>query len=224
VNREAGVDEGDRGVTAFANLKRFLSRRAPAVGEACDMCGAAIGATHPHVVGLDTRRLLCCCRACYLLFTHQGAAGGTYRAVPERYRRLEDAQVSERQWDALQIPVGIAFVFVNSTLGRTVAFYPSPAGATESQLPLDTWSEIVAANPALGTMEPDVEALLIGKTAGGCDAYLAPIDACYELVGVIRQHWKGFDGGQEARERIRAFFDGLRDRCAHGAPRDAWPS
>lgn len=221
--REDGVDEGDRGVAAFANLQRFLSRKPPPAGEACDMCGTSVAERHSHVVGLDTRRLLCCCRACYLLFTHQGAAGGRYRAVPERYRRLEDAQVSERQWDALQVPVGIAFFFANSTLGKTVAFYPSPAGATESQLPLDTWSEILAANPALGTMEPDVEALLVEKTADGYDAYLAPIDACYELVGVIRQHWKGFDGGQEARARIREFFASLRERCGPGTPGDAWP-
>jgi Family of unknown function (DUF5947) len=218
------VDDGDRGGTAFANLKRFLARKPPSTGEACDLCGVPIVEPHPHVVALDTRRLLCCCRACYLLFTHQGAAGGKYRAVPERYQRLLDAQVSERQWDALQIPVGIAFFFVNSTLGRTVAFYPSPAGATESQLPLDTWSEIVDANPALSSLEPDVEALLVEKTADGYDGYLAPIDACYELVGVIRRHWKGFDGGQEARERIGAFFAGLRERCVHGAPRPSWPS
>ena len=34
-------------------------------------------------------------------------------------------------------------------------------GATESLLPLDTWRVIVDANPVLGGMEPDVEALSI---------------------------------------------------------------
>ena len=41
------------------------------------------------------------------------------------------------------------------------AFYPSPAGATESLLPLTAWEEIVRENPALREMQPDVEALLV---------------------------------------------------------------
>lgn len=218
------MDERDRNIAAFSNLKRFLSRQAPSAAEACDVCGVAIPAAHAHVVGLETRRLLCCCRACHLLFTHQGAAGGTYRAVPERYQRLENGPVSDAQWNALRLPVGVAFFFTNSTLGKTVAFYPGPDGATEADLPPDLWSDIVAASPALGAMVPDVEALLVEKTAGGCDGYLAPIDACYELVGSIRQHWKGVDGGPEVRERVRAFFDGLRDRCERGTPRVPGPS
>ena len=60
----------------------------------------------------------------------------------------------------LQIPVSVAFFFVNSTLDRVAAFYPSPAGATESLLSLDTWDEVVAANPELATLAPDVEAFL----------------------------------------------------------------
>ena len=210
--------EGNREAPALANLKRFLGRKAARSGEACDLCGVPIADPHSHVVALETRRLLCSCRACYLLFTHQGAAAGRYKAVPGRYRSLQDARVSDEQWDTLQIPVGMAFFFVNSRLGRTVAFYPSPAGATESELPLGTWAEIVAANPSLGTLEPDVEALLARKTPRGFEGYLAPIDSCYELVGIIRQHWKGFDGGDEARARLGAFFDGLRERCRESAP------
>jgi hypothetical protein len=33
-----------------------------------------------------------------------------------------------------------------------------------------------------------------------------PIDRCYELVGVLRRVWRGFDGGQEARALIDGFF------------------
>ena len=29
---------------------------------------------------------------------------------------------------------------------------------------------------------------------------------CYELVGLLRQVWRGFDGGQEARARIETWF------------------
>jgi hypothetical protein len=109
----------------------------------------------------------------------------------------------------------MAFFFTNSELDKTVAFYPSPAGATESLLPLDAWSTLLADNPKLADVEPDVEALLVNKTDNGFECYLVPIDACYELVGLIRLKWRGFDGGSEAREAIDAFFRQLRER-GHG--------
>jgi hypothetical protein len=46
------------------------------------------------------------------------------------------------------------------------------------------------------------------------DAYLVPIDACYELVGELRRLWKGFDGGTEARDAMDAFFERLAERSA----------
>jgi hypothetical protein len=98
-----------------------------------------------------------------------------------------------------------------------VAFYPGPAGATESELPLDAWSTVTADNPQLGLLAPDVEALLVrtpNRGSGEVSCHLVPIDACYELVGQLRSVWRGFDGGQEARERIDAFFTTVIDRSA----------
>ena len=181
-------------------------------GERCELCTTPVGEPHGHVVQLDSRRLLCTCRACYLLFTHEGAAGGRYRAVPDRYLYDPAFALSEAQWDAVQIPVRTAFFFRNSSLGRWVAFYPSPAGATESLLPLETWEEVLAANPRMAEAAPDVEALLVHRGPERFECWLVPIDACYELVGRVRLHWKGFDGGQEVWEQIEAFFAGLRER------------
>jgi hypothetical protein len=115
----------------------------------------------------------------------------------------------------LQIPVSVAFFFLNSSLGRVAAFYPGPAGATESELPLDTWAEVVEANPELATMQPDVEAFLVRsqKGQGGADCYIVPIDACYELVGHLRLLWRGFDGGSEANEKLQDFFDDVERRA-----------
>ena len=48
------------------------------------------------------------------------------------------------------------------------------------------------------------------------EAHLVPIDRCYELVGLLRTAWRGFDGGQEARALLDAFF---ADLTARGAPR-----
>ena len=173
------------------------------------MCAEPIAEQHQHVVDLESRALMCTCRGCYLLFTAERAEL-RYRAVPDRYLSFPDFALGPADWDALQIPVGLAFLFHNSVQGRIVAFYPGPAGATESELPLDAWQRIVAANPQLGRLRPDVEALLVrgpdrdAAPATGC--YLVPIDACYELVGRLRMLWRGFDGGQEARAAIDEFF------------------
>jgi len=125
--------------------------------------------------------------------------------------------LSSAQWDALQIPVGVAFFFMNSSMDQIAAFYPSPAGATESLLPLDSWQEIVAANPDLATLQPDVEAFLVRSTdrhSGEAECYLVPIDVCYELVGQLRMLWKGFDGGTEAHAALDAFFERMHDKAA----------
>lgn len=184
----------------------------PRPGERCDMCGELVPDEHEHVVNTDSRNLMCTCRGCWLLFTSSGSGGGKFRAVPDRYVSLGTLSIAPGRWDELQIPVSVAFFFYNSTLGSVAAFYPSPAGATESLLPLDAWDRLVTENDLLKTMEPDVEALLVRRQPEE-EAYLVPIDACYELVGELRRLWKGFDGGTEARGAMDAFFDQLRERA-----------
>ena len=194
-------------------LRRVLASPSPAQRPAgCEMCGAPYAERHSHVVAVDTRELMCTCRPCALLFTSDGAAGGRYRAVPERYLSFPSFTLSRAQWDDLQIPVGMAFLFHNSAMGRVVAFYPSPAGATESELALDAWADLVTANPGLAILTADVEALLIRVVDDVVDCHLVPIDRCYELVGHLRAHWRGFDGGTEAHEHIDAFFSEIAAR------------
>jgi hypothetical protein len=186
-----------------------------AQGEVCELCGEPIASEHGHLVDLEHRSLSCACRGCYLLFTAECSGGQRFRAVPDRYQAFPDVRLTPVQWDALQIPVGVAFFFLNSSLDRVAAFYPSPAGATESLLPLDAWFEVVAAHPELSTLRPDVEAVLVrmdpASAAGEC--YVVPIDACYELVGQLRLVWKGFDGGTEVHDALDAFFDRIRARA-----------
>jgi len=217
-------------------LRRFLDQtRAPkpTPGERCEMCGEPIAPEHSHVVNIQNRALMCTCRGCYLLFTHTGAAQGKYRAVPDRHLYDPAFTLSDAVWDDLQIPVKMAFFFRNSALDRFVAFYPSPAGATESLLPLETWTEVMTANPAFADIDPDVEALLLRRgnnphaatsfpaplDAAADDGapvrtecYLAPVSSCYELVGRVRLHWRGFSGGEEVWREIDGFFADLRDR------------
>ena len=174
------------------------------------MCGAPVADEHQHVVNVGSRSLLCTCRPCYLLFTHDDAALA-YRAVPDRYQSFPD--LAAPVWDELELPVGTAFLFVNSALGRVVAFYPGPAGATESELSLEAWERVVAAAPGLGALRSDVEALLVHASGQKVEAFLVPIDVCYELVGHLRMLWRGFDGGQDVRRRLEEFFTKVRSRC-----------
>ena len=209
-----------RGESPLAGLRRVVATRPePVQGERCEMCAEPIGAEHQHVVNLQSRGLMCTCRGCYLLFTAEDAEL-RYRAVPDRYLSFPRFTLDARQYDELEIPVGLAFLFHNSVLDRMVAFYPGPAGATESELPLAAWSTIVATNPELGALRPDVEALLIrgedhGRNEFSC--HLVPIDTCYELVGRLRLLWRGFDGGSEVRHALDEFFGAVADH-ARSAP------
>jgi hypothetical protein len=190
-------------------LRRYLDvpeRVRKAAG--CELCAAELTPGHGHVVDVEGRRLLCTCRPCYLLFTHSGAARGRFRSVPERVVKLPGGA----GWEQLDIPVGIAFFLRDSVRNRIIAFYPSPAGATESGLPLETWGEMVEANPELGTLEPDTEAVLACRRDDIIEAWIVPVDACYQLVGRVRRQWKGFDGGREAWREIDGFLVDMRER------------
>lgn len=196
-------------------IARILRNESPpeAPEERCDYCARPIGEAHPHLVDLTDRRLMCACRPCYLVFAPSGAAKGRYKVVPERYVHLKDLTLSDATWDQLQIPIGLAFFFYNSAESKMMAFYPGPAGAMESLLSLDMWNNVLALEPQLSGMESDVEALLVRRQRENPQEYfIVPIDACYQLIGLIRLSWKGFDGGEEARERIDGFFGDLRTR------------
>ncbi len=216
-------------MTTLAGLRRFLAEpqgQEPAQ-EVCEFCATPIPSLHPHLVQVEERRMICACGPCGFLFNNPGAGGGGYRRVPDRYLSDPDFRLSDAQWDALQIPVGMAFFLHNSAQGRVIACYPSPAGATESELELPDWSAGVGGSRLASELEPDVEALLVRKDKElGSQCLLVPIDACYRLVGLVRLHWRGFDGGADAWREIDEFFDALRDAAvpvkAAESPRPVW--
>lgn len=200
--------------SAFGVLRQF-AKRSRAV-EHCELCSAEISSEHPHLVEPVAHKLVCSCDACALLFS--GRAGAKFKRVPRQIRLLANFQMSDAQWESLMIPINMAFFFHSSPLGRVVAMYPSPAGATESMLSLETWGDIERDNPPLQKMESDVEALLvnrIGHSRGFTEAeyYLLPIDQCFKLVGLIRSQWRGFSGGSEVWQQITEFFTGLRNNA-----------
>ncbi|WP_193043247.1 DUF5947 family protein [Mycolicibacterium baixiangningiae] len=200
------------GYDVLARIRAARTAPRP-VGERCEMCTEPIADEHQHVVNVEDRQLMCVCRGCYLLFTDTHAQL-RFRAVPDRYLVLEGFGLDRRCWEALQIPVGLAFFFRNSALGRTVAFYPGPAGATESELDLAAWQDVREGDPRVDLPAADTEALLVRMPAESSSAtgYLLPIDACYELVGRLRMLWRGFDGGGEVRDYLTGFFAAVEAR------------
>lgn len=197
--------------TAYGVLRQFARR--PRNAERCELCSAEIGSEHPHLIDPAAHKLACSCEACALLFS--GRANAKYKRVPRRVRLLADFGLTDAQWDSLMIPINMAFFYYSTPDQRMLAMYPSPAGATESLLSLESWNEIVQEEPELRKMEADVEALLvnrIGHSRGfaGAEYYIVPLDQCFKLVGLIRTHWRGFSGGTEVWQQIGGFFSDLK--------------
>jgi len=203
---------------------RRLARRSTvereSAQERCELCGVPIADRHRHLMNLDDRELMCACQACTILFGSKAASAGHYRLVPDRRLRLPGFELSDLTWEELRLPVELAFFFRSSREERVMAYYPSPMGPTESQLRLEAWRELEEANPVLGTLEPDVEALLVNRARGAREYLVVPIDDCYALVGLIRTGWRGLTGGKEVWERIGSFFDDLNRRAKEAA----WPT
>jgi hypothetical protein len=175
-------------------------------GEACDLCARGVPAEHRHMLNLDERLIVCVCETCWGI--HSGDAA--FRPVGNRTVWLEGFKLPDDIWATFQIPIGLAFFMYSSTTECIVALYPSPAGATESELHFSTWQALVEVNPVLEDLEPDVEALIVNRM-GETPAYaIAPIDRCYMLVGLIKVNWRGISGGPGVAEAVGGFFDDLR--------------
>ena len=197
-------------------LRRYSTRPPRTSDSQCEFCGTAMNAEHGHLVDLPRRAILCVCRPCYLLFTHDGAGGARFRAVPTRYERLPQFSEHHENWESLDVPIGLAFFFRSSATERVTAFYPSPAGATESTLTLEAWTALERAVPRLTSMAVDVEALLVKRTPADAIALIVPIDVCYELVGLIRVVWRGLQGGDDVQRGIDQFFARATERAQSG--------
>jgi hypothetical protein len=129
--------------------------------------------------------------------------------VPDRCERLDAVSLDDLAWRSLGLPVDMAFFVRDAASGRMRAFYPSPAGATESQLELQTWEELEAANPALAGGAPEVEAVLVNRTGGRNEALAVPAQRAQEPAAVhVRRR---LSRGVRARGHRP-----LRDR--HGMP------
>lgn len=200
----------------LATIQQFVRKPSERV-EVCELCAAALGTQHQHLLELERQRVTCACDPCAILFG--GNALQRYRRIPRDTSSLRDFSMDEHEWNSLLIPINLAFFVNSSTAGRVVAQYPSPGGAMESSLDLEYWNTIVERNPVLKKFEPDVEALLINRLNGKQQYFRAPIDQCFRLVGIIRMNWRGLSGGHQVWTEIERFFGELRrasgeEQCA----------
>jgi hypothetical protein len=199
------------GLGPLAELRQYVRRQPLGEKEFCELCSGAISPDHQHLLELGKRKIVCACDACALLFSSHDAP--RYRRIPRRIRRLQDFALDDQQWESLLIPINLAFFIHSSSAQRVLAYYPSPAGATESLLDLEYWEAIAERNPVLKRLEQDVEGLLVNRISDPHEYYIAPIDHCYRLVGVIRKNWHGLSGGKEVWKLIDAFFASLKQAC-----------
>jgi hypothetical protein len=157
---------------------------------------------------MATRKIVCACDGCTTTFLP--VVGGRFKVIPRDARALPNFEISDADWEGLALPINLAFFFYDTPNEKMTAIYPSPAGAMESLLPLTSWETIARQNPSLKELLPDVEALLVHRADGAREHFIAPIDKCYELVGLIRMQWRGFSGGDDVWQEIASFFDDLK--------------
>jgi hypothetical protein len=200
-------------VSVIGDLRRVAATRPapqtrPPPTERCDLCGAEVPADHRHLLQLEERQILCACESCFAL----RSGDAELRPAGHRTLSLDGFQLPDELWAELRIPIGLAFLFRSSATGGVAAFYPSPAGATESELDLAAWAELELANPVLQTLEADAEALIVNRLSDPAQFAIAPIDRCYGLVGLVKLRWQGINGGPDLPQAIQSWFDELRPK------------
>jgi len=176
--------------------------------ERCDLCTTTIPEDHRHMLNIEERRIVCTCESCWAL----RSGDAEYRPVGSRIVWLPELDMPDDVWAGFQIPIGLAFFMYSTTSECVVAMYPSPAGATESELHFDTWNRLVERNPEL-KLDPDIEGLITNRLAEPPVYAIAPIDRCYELTGAIKANWDGISGGTGVDEAVARFFEDLQAKA-----------
>jgi hypothetical protein len=201
--RRAQMVSGMRGL---ARPRTGTAAAEDSATEHCDLCGISIADDHRHLLALVERRIVCSCEACWAM----RAGEGDYRPTGSRTVWLPDLDVPDDLWASFQIPIGLAFFMHSTVTACVVAMYPSPAGATESELHFETWRRMVELNPVLDDLESDIEGLIVNRLTEPAVYAIAPIDRCYALTGAIKLTWEGISGGTGVGEAVSRFFEDLR--------------
>jgi hypothetical protein len=215
LRRRAQLVTGLRGVVRPGGVERAnTTPEGPAsdggTDEVCDLCGITIPERHRHLLQLVERRIECACESCW----NVRSGDPEYRPVGNRTLWLPDLDIPDDLWASFQIPIGLAFFMDSTVTACVVALYPSPGGATESELHFESWNRMRELNPVLRGLEPDIEGLVVNRLAEPPAYAIAPIDQCYALTGAIKRNWEGISGGPGVAEAVTAFFAELRSEGA----------
>ena len=201
---------GRRKAMMVSGLRGLAKPKPPepvSLEERCDLCETTVPSDHRHMLNLYERQIVCVCESCWAL----RSGDAEFRPTGSRTLWLEDFRLPEEIWAQFRIPIGLAFFMHSSVTDCVVALYPSPAGATESELHFETWERLQALNPILRQLEPDAEALIVNRMAEPHAFAIAPIDRCYMLVGLVKASWEGISGGGAVEKAIAGYFDELRE-------------
>jgi hypothetical protein len=175
--------------------------------ERCELCSTELRSVHQHLIDPETRELICSCDGCSVLFDDSGIT--RYRRIPREVIALRGLELPDQAWERLRVPISLAFIYWSSHASKRVALYPSPVGVTEAVIEPEDWEPIARAHPALSGLRPDIEGLLINRLQGRRDYLLAPIDRCFELVGIVRTYWKGINGGDRIWQEVDRYWSRL---------------
>ena len=119
---------------ARTSLPRAARRRAGASRapqprrERCELCGEQIADAHGHVVDLEHRSLCAPAAAATSCSPPTAPVGRSSAPCPTATVAFPDVRLTPAQWDALQIPVSVAFFFVNSVARPGRRLLPEPGG------------------------------------------------------------------------------------------------
>lgn len=195
-----------------ARLRRLSAREMPegpqALEATCDLCGRNMPEDHRHLLQLEERQLVCACEACFALRSGEAE----FRPTGTRVLWLSGFRMPDDLWTRFRVPIGLAF-FLKGPDGVT-AMYPSPAGATESDVEPGAWAELVGLNDILQMLEEESEVLMVNRMKGAQEYAIAPTDEAYRLVGLVKSRWEGISGGQGLENAVAEFFTELRERAA----------
>jgi hypothetical protein len=201
---------------ALQALRRFARAPGPDA-ERCEVCAQPLAERHAHLYDPRRRRLCCACEGCA---PGAGRASSPWKRVPTRVLALRGLSIPTSLWRALGVHVELAFlrrVGADSAV-EVLASYPSAAGPTETRVEFVVWQQVLARHSALPELLPDVEALLANRLNGAESYYLAPIDECYRLVGLLRSQPFGRGAEPMLRPALAGFF---RELSARAEVRDA---
>lgn len=184
--------------------------------EKCDFCASELKTNHKHSIEPSTRAIVCVCDVCALGGPNiRGKFNGArYKSISEQSFLIADLNLPDEVWNQLSIPFGMAFFFFNSSSNKIEVFFPSPAGAIESELSDSSSLLFENLNPELRMLSEednkDVLALLINKTKESPQYYLTPIHECYKLIGLMRKNQRG--GIYAMQNDIDIFFKELSSK------------